>query len=98
VTSPSSFRLHPQLRPVGRCSCWNVDDPAARGNDPEKLGTQLGGSRRTAAGFRFTCAFEYTDFPVTMVLYGPNEDSTVSLCQTLAFLDLADMRFAIANL
>ena len=67
------------------------------GNDPEKLGTQLGGTRRTGTGDRFTCVFEYTEFPVTMVLDGPNEDATVAICQDLAFLDAADMRSAFTN-
>jgi hypothetical protein len=67
------------------------------GDDPQTLGTQLGGTRRTATGDRFTCVFEYTEIPVTMVLDGPNEDSTVSRCQTLEFLNLADMKSAIAN-
>jgi actin-like ATPase involved in cell morphogenesis len=67
------------------------------GNDPEKVGTQLGGTRRTATGDRFTCVFEYTDYPVTMVLDGPNADSTVTICQELTFLDTADMRSAFAN-
>jgi molecular chaperone DnaK len=67
------------------------------GNSPEKLGTQLGGTRRTGTGDRFTCVFEYTEFPVTMVLDGPNEDATVAICQDLAFLDTADMRSAFAN-
>ena len=41
--------------------------------------------------------FEYTDYPVTMVLDGPNENATVALCQTAAFLDSADMRSAMAQ-
>ena len=67
------------------------------GNDPQKLGTQLGGSRPTESGERFTCVFEYTDYPVTMVLDGPNENATVALRETAAFLDSADMRSAMAE-
>ena len=65
------------------------------GDDPQKLGTQLGGSRPTESGERFTCVFEYADYPVTMILDGPNENATVALCQTVAFLDSADMRSAM---
>jgi molecular chaperone DnaK len=67
------------------------------GNDPQKLGTQLGGSRTTESGERFTCVFEYTDYPVTMILDGPNDDNTVTRCQTAAFLDSADMKSAMAE-
>jgi len=67
------------------------------GNDPRTLGTQLGGSRTTESGERFTCVFEYSDYPVTMILDGPNDDNTVTRCQTAAFLDSADMKSAMAG-
>jgi len=67
------------------------------GNDPRTLGTQLGGSRMTESGERFTCVFEYTDYPVTMILDGPNDDNTVTRCQAAAFLDSADMKSAMAD-
>ncbi len=59
------------------------------------LGSQVKGTRPTGTGTRFTCAWEYRDFPVTMVLDGPNEDATLALCGTATFLDAAGLRSAL---
>ena len=61
-------------------------------DDPATLGTQVGGSRRTESGERFTCVWEYADYPVTLVLDGPNENATAALCNTMKFLDSATMK------
>jgi molecular chaperone DnaK len=59
-----------------------------------ELGNQLGGTRMTQSGWRFTCVWEYADFPVTMVLDGPNTDATVARCENAKFLDSAAMESA----
>ena len=66
-------------------------------DDPAKLGMQLGGSRRTESGWRFTCVWEYADYPVTLVLDGPNENATVALCGTASFLDSTAVRSALTH-
>jgi molecular chaperone DnaK len=65
-------------------------------DSPVKLGTQVGGVRVTASGPRFTCVWEYADYPVTLVLDGPNNDTTVALCGQKTFLDSAAMKSVVA--
>jgi hypothetical protein len=60
-----------------------------------KLGNQLGGTRMTQSGSRFTCVWEYADFPVTMVIDGPNTDATVARCENAKFLESAAMASAL---
>jgi hypothetical protein len=62
-----------------------------------KLGSQVGGTRMTQSGWRFTCVWEYSDFPVTMVLDGPNTDATVARCENAKFLDSAAMESALPS-
>jgi hypothetical protein len=59
------------------------------------LGDQAFGTRRTPSGERFTCAWEYSRFPVTMVIDGPNNDATLSRCGTATFLDETALRSAL---
>jgi hypothetical protein len=61
----------------------------------EKLGTQVGGTRPTPSGMRYTCAWEYQAHAVTMVIDGPNENATAALCGTAEFLDSAGMQSAL---
>ncbi|TWF79791.1 Hsp70 protein [Pseudonocardia hierapolitana] len=61
----------------------------------EKLGSQVGGTRSTPSGMRYTCAWEYQAHPVTMVLDGPNENGTVALCGTAEFLDSSAIQSAL---
>jgi hypothetical protein len=65
-------------------------------DSPAKLGTQIGGVRVTASGPRFTCVWEYADYPVTLVLDGPDNDTTVALCGQEKFLDSAGMKSVVA--
>jgi hypothetical protein len=61
----------------------------------ERLGSQVGGTRPTPSGNRYTCAWEYQDHPVTMVIDGPNDNATLALCSTATFLDAAGLRSAL---
>jgi molecular chaperone DnaK len=61
----------------------------------EKLGSQISGTRSTPSGMRYTCAWEYQDHPVTMVIDGPNENATAALCGTAEFLDSAGIQSAL---
>jgi hypothetical protein len=60
-------------------------------DDPTLLGQQVGGTRRTESGWRFTCVWEYAKYPVTMVLDGPNDDKTAALCGTAGLLGSSAM-------
>jgi molecular chaperone DnaK len=60
-------------------------------NSTAKLGSQAFGTRPTTSGQRFTCVWEYADYPVTMVIDGPNDNTTLSLCGTVTFLDPAQL-------
>lgn len=66
-------------------------------DDPATLGMQLGGTRKTESGARFTCVWEYADYPVTMVLDGPNENATAALCNSVKLLDSATMKSVMAQ-
>ena len=66
-------------------------------DDPTLLGEQLGGTRRTESGWRFTCVWEYADYPVTMVLDGPNDDRTTALCGTAGLLGSTAMESAMRD-
>jgi hypothetical protein len=61
-----------------------------------KLGSQAFGTRPTTSGKRFTCVWEYADYPVTMVIDGPNDNATLSLCGTATFLDPAGLESVVA--
>lgn len=65
-------------------------------DSPVKLGIQVGGARVTASGPRFTCVWEYADYPVTLVLDGPDTDATAALCGQQKFLDSAGMKSIVA--
>jgi molecular chaperone DnaK len=60
-------------------------------NSTAKLGSQAFGTRPTTSGQRFTCVWEYANYPVTMVIDGPNDNTTLSLCGTVTFLDPAQL-------
>jgi hypothetical protein len=60
-----------------------------------KLGSQAFGTRSTPSGDRYTCVWEYAEFPVTMVIDGPNDNGTLSLCGNATFLDEAALRSAV---
>jgi molecular chaperone DnaK len=62
---------------------------------PERLGSQVGGTRPTSTGSRYTCAWEYQAYPMTMVIDGPNDNATVALCSTATFLDTAGLHSAL---
>ncbi|QYN38301.1 Hsp70 family protein [Pseudonocardia sp. DSM 110487] len=61
----------------------------------ERLGSQVGGTRPTSTGSRYTCAWEYEAYPMTMVIDGPNDNATVALCSTATFLDTAGLHSAL---
>jgi len=64
-------------------------------DDPTVLGMQLGGTRRTESGWRFTCVWEYAEYPVTMVLDGPNDNTTNALCGAAGLLGSTAMESAM---
>ena len=64
-------------------------------NSTTKLGSQAFGTRPTNSGERFTCVWEYADYPVTMVIDGPNDNATLSLCGTVTFLDPAGLESVV---
>jgi molecular chaperone DnaK len=61
----------------------------------EKLGSQVGGTRSTPSGMRYTCAWEYQDHAVAMVIDGPNDNGTLAVCGTAEFLDSAGLQSAL---
>jgi actin-like ATPase involved in cell morphogenesis len=66
-------------------------------NEPHKLGEQAWGTRRTSTGDRYTCAWEYADYPFTIVIDGPNTDSTMAVCGNATFLAPAAMSAALGR-
>jgi hypothetical protein len=64
-------------------------------NSTAKLGSQAFGTRPTRSGERFTCVWEYASYPVTMVIDGPNDNATLSLCATATFLDPAELESVV---
>ena len=64
-------------------------------DDPALLGLQVGGTRRTPSGWRFTCVWEYADYPVTLVLDGPNDGDTAAVCGSAGLLGSTAMESAM---